>query len=293
WAFCLDQGPRSVGWSIEVKNVPDRLRSLTRTEFVMKSILCAIKLYLIVDAGLWYTHLSHVEYGPTATSFAALPFHQRCLTVYFFGAAGYATIYVQYTLLSIVCVMSGFSEPKRWPDLFGKWRDAYTIRRIWGYVFHSPILITHLQFTSRLSSAAATALRLPRGTRISSNVQLLVGFGLSTSLHFLGDITTGTDLTHPSALFFFVQPFAIMFEDFVIKKINGGRDIKKPSRLTGAALIAVRTLGCCWVFGWFVWTLPLFADPQTRVGLGEDRMIKREWSVIEWVVAAMGRQERD
>lgn len=103
----------------------------------MKSILCAIKLYLIVDAGLWYTHLSHVEYGPTATSFAALPFHQRCLTVYFFGAAGYATIYVQYTLLSIVCVMSGFSEPKRWPDLFGKWRDAYTIRRIWGYVFHS------------------------------------------------------------------------------------------------------------------------------------------------------------
>jgi hypothetical protein len=37
-----------------------------------------------------------------------------------------------YYLLATIAVATGWSDPDTWPDFFGKWSDAYTLRRFWG-----------------------------------------------------------------------------------------------------------------------------------------------------------------
>lgn len=46
------------------------------------------------------------------------------------GVAG--GIALGYFLLSAAMVAIGFSLPRDWPDIYGKWSDSYTIRRFWG-----------------------------------------------------------------------------------------------------------------------------------------------------------------
>ena len=41
-------------------------------------------------------------------------------------------IALQYSLLAAVSVVSGFSQPRDWPEIYGRWADVYTVRRFWG-----------------------------------------------------------------------------------------------------------------------------------------------------------------
>ena len=43
----------------------------------------------------------------------------------------YCTLRLAHSLAAIVAVLCGDS-PARWPPLFGRLRDAYTIRRFWS-----------------------------------------------------------------------------------------------------------------------------------------------------------------
>lgn len=42
------------------------------------------------------------------------------------------TIAMQYSLLAATFVALGISPPRDWPELYGRWSDAYTVRRFWG-----------------------------------------------------------------------------------------------------------------------------------------------------------------
>jgi hypothetical protein len=57
------------------------------------------------------------------------------LNVVGFVTTSYCAINMAYDTIALIAVGSGYSEPKRWPVPFGKWRDSYTVRRFWGYVF--------------------------------------------------------------------------------------------------------------------------------------------------------------
>lgn len=52
-------------------------------------------------------------------------------------ALNYAAIYGgmngYFYALAAISVAVGYSEPEQWPDFYGKWCDAYTLRRFWGY----------------------------------------------------------------------------------------------------------------------------------------------------------------
>lgn len=55
----------------------------------------------------------------------------------FFNVVGYCTLSytslnMTYDVLAFLGVAAGLSEPKHWPVPFGRWRDAYTVRRFWG-----------------------------------------------------------------------------------------------------------------------------------------------------------------
>lgn len=261
WAYALLQSSRSVGWSCQVKGVPDTPEQ-SKSKFIATSLLRCLKYYVILDAGIWYTHQPGFTFGPNATSITAFPFLKRCITVWFQGACGYATINMQYLLLGVVCVALGVSEPKRWPKLFGRVRDAYTVRRFWGNSWHQMLR----RFIGPLTTSLMSFLSIPHGTRLSSNATLLIAFGISSFLHLSGDVAAHIPWKQATAIFFPVQPLAIMAEDLVIEWFNGGRN--KPNRLTGKNLVVVKLLGGIWVFMWFVLTIPLFVDAQMK---GRDR----------------------
>lgn len=44
----------------------------------------------------------------------------------------YYTLNVSYDALALFGVALRLSEPTYWPLPFGRWRDAYTVRRFWG-----------------------------------------------------------------------------------------------------------------------------------------------------------------
>ena len=56
-----------------------------------------------------------------------LAFNCFCFMVAFYG-----TVAVLYDALALASVALGLSESRVWPAAFGRWRDAYTVRRFWG-----------------------------------------------------------------------------------------------------------------------------------------------------------------
>jgi hypothetical protein len=41
---------------------------------------------------------------------------------------------LQHIPPGVFCVATGFYDAKGFPPLFGRWRDAYTLRQFWGSV---------------------------------------------------------------------------------------------------------------------------------------------------------------
>ncbi len=44
----------------------------------------------------------------------------------------YAILKMYYEAASLLAVGLGLGRPEDWPDMFGNWSDAYTLRRLWG-----------------------------------------------------------------------------------------------------------------------------------------------------------------
>ena len=54
------------------------------------------------------------------------------LNVLAYTTKSYCMINILYDLLALLAVGTGCSAPACWPPPFGRWRDAYTVRRFWG-----------------------------------------------------------------------------------------------------------------------------------------------------------------
>jgi len=80
--------------------------------------------------------------GPE-TYLAAVPLLRRVPYVLAQGLMMAGWISAPHSILSLVCVGLVLSSPTLWPDWWGSWGDAYTVRKLWGYVlcqtFHFPI----------------------------------------------------------------------------------------------------------------------------------------------------------
>ena len=82
-----------------------------------------VHLYLRANPGL-----------TTTLSIASRGYILRCLNIIAFCGLVYGFLHCYCCLLAVVAVATNISEPYTWPYPFGNWKDAYTIRRIWGYV---------------------------------------------------------------------------------------------------------------------------------------------------------------
>ena len=135
----------------EVRNVPlfssqDPSYEPTHAVFLRRHFFLLISCYLMLDVlGLGADpEKTKIFFAP-----AMIPFFTRLrqvsgeeLAMRVFGTlgSGLGILCSQqgvYSILALIAVGSGLSEPKYWRPLFGSISDAYTLRRFWRYVASS------------------------------------------------------------------------------------------------------------------------------------------------------------
>jgi len=132
WALSLLATPRGIGWAHEpTAHLPPR-PTASRGKFIASQLLWIIFYTILLDIAL--THgLQNPCYwteGPSFTAFGWWWQMTACVHI----VTLYCSMSGMYAILSIISVATGLHEPRDWPHLFGPLRDAYTVRKCWGYV---------------------------------------------------------------------------------------------------------------------------------------------------------------
>ncbi|KAG1779423.1 membrane bound O-acyl transferase family-domain-containing protein [Suillus placidus] len=251
------QSPRGVGWNYQVNNVPAAPRQ-PRYLFILTSFLraaCHAVLFEVARLYVWYNPAC------SSATVGTRSYGVRCADTIAFIGLTYWGLNAGYFAMAAGSVALGLCEPRMWPDLFGSWRDAYTVRRAWGRTWHQ----TLRWFLAPLGKAIPSVLGFKRGTSGSSYAQIYVAFLLSGLVHTGGDIvlsgSSTSAVTRPffSMPFFFSQAIVITLEDLFIRIAR---------RLGVKDSTWTRALGFVWVAVWFGWCVPGFVENMIRVGGG-------------------------
>lgn len=251
------QSPRGVGWNYQVNNVPAAPRQ-PRHLFILTSSLRAACYTVLFEVARLY-----VWYNPACSSVTVetRSYVARCAdTIAFIGLA-YWGLNASYFAMAAGSVALGLYEPRMWPDLFGSWRDAYTVRRAWGRTWHQTLKWS----LAPLGKAVSSVLGFQRGTPGALYAQVYVAFLLSGLLHTGGDIVLSGSSTSAvsrplfSMPFFFSQAVVITLEDVLIRIAR---------RLGVKDCAWTRALGFVWVAVWFGWCIPGFVENMIRAGGG-------------------------
>jgi len=141
WMVDIAYGVRMIGWVQEPRDCIPRHPPPSRRMFLWKTFL---KLVMnIVTADLMNSALAlspafdYRVHDPTdgpETYLAAVPLLRRVPYVLAWSIGTGASAGAIHNVVALVCVGLGYSSPTLWPDLWGRWRDAYTVRNLWGYV---------------------------------------------------------------------------------------------------------------------------------------------------------------
>jgi len=139
WMLDIAYSVRMVGWVQEPRNcLPPRPPPSRRT-FLRKTFLKLIMNFLITDLATSIMALNPAfdnrAHDPTdgpETYLAAVPLMYRAPYVLTYATGVSISISGMHNALALVCVGFGHSSPTLWPDIWGRWGDAYTVRKLWG-----------------------------------------------------------------------------------------------------------------------------------------------------------------
>ena len=138
WMLSLTFNARLVGWLQEPRDhLPPRPQS-SRRAFLWNTLLKLIINATLLDiTTLVSPQGSTIDFtdGPEAY-LATVPFLHRVPYVLAWGIRARNMVSFPHNIAALVCVGLGGSSPTLWPDMWGRWRDAYTVRNLWGYVRH-------------------------------------------------------------------------------------------------------------------------------------------------------------
>jgi len=141
WVVDIAYSVRMVGWIQQPQNgIPPHPPPSRRT-FLWRTFLKLVINTTIADFARSALALSPTfdrrVHDPTdgpETYLAAVPLLRRVPYVLSYGIMMGTGTSVLHNVLALVCVGLGHSSPTLWPDIWGRWGDAYTVRRLWGYV---------------------------------------------------------------------------------------------------------------------------------------------------------------
>lgn len=117
----------------QVPGVPSPSK-MNRYMFLGCTALRVVTAYLLLDI---------VQYSMQATPFFNDPqpgtsmrsyshAHQLFYMLICFSIP-YGALRFYYYTGAFLAVLTGYSSQEDWPDLFGSWFDAYSVRNMWGY----------------------------------------------------------------------------------------------------------------------------------------------------------------
>ncbi|KAJ3715557.1 membrane bound O-acyl transferase family-domain-containing protein [Lentinula guzmanii] len=307
WVWRAVISLRNVGWNCQAPSLSTARHTASQTgrdrlKFCLSALQQSFFNLLLVDAVQTILQtapfLRNFDTQPGSNdSIRSLPYLQRavCVATWFFG--GYAGIRFYYYTVAFVCVGSGYSEAGDWPKPFGSLKEAYSVRNFWGRTWH--------QFIRRFCISPGTKLAKALGVMPKSLtavfIKLYTTFFVSALMHSLGDYMVGREYVGVSFGFFFLQPFAIMFEEVVkviIRRLGldasstcqlSEHEHSKDQDLDGESLWSLRTgfikaIGYAWVAFWLSATAPLLIDPAMRAGFDREPIIPR--SPTRFIVTA-------
>jgi len=131
WSLKLLATPRGIGWTHQPKHgIPPRPTS-SRRRFILTSLGRVLFNIALIDlTKITITH--NPSFRRTAQPFAEQTLLWRSWCILQFMAMTVPGLTMMYLSLAVASVALGLSEPADWPDLIGKFGDAYTVRRFWG-----------------------------------------------------------------------------------------------------------------------------------------------------------------
>ncbi|KAH7882905.1 membrane bound O-acyl transferase family-domain-containing protein [Phlebopus sp. FC_14] len=276
WVACMSFTPRGVGWNYKVKNVPEAPR-ISRRAFLVVTAIKVLKYLLFLDvAHCW---VRHNPVFSASASIASQGYFVRCINIVAFVGfrMDYYSMNISYLVLAILSVAAGVCEPRSWPNLYGRWRDAYTVRRFWGHTWHQLMR----RWVSSYGKYAARMLGFKSGSQASSYTQLYVGFLVSATAHMFGDVMMTPSILGISLTFFVSQACAITVEDVIIaaaKKVTG---VKRRN-------IWTRAIGYAWVCWWFCYSLSGPFDAMIAYASSPEKFERIAPTMVEKVGKAMG-----
>ncbi|TBU24283.1 membrane bound O-acyl transferase family-domain-containing protein [Dichomitus squalens] len=262
--LCLLRNNRMIGWNVQVSNVPPVKGA--RAQFLLRRTRQLLVAYALADVSESLVRLNRPLYASTSPggsqfSPGVIGHLQKscCMAIWLFMT--YSVLKLYYVFSSIVAVALYASRPEDWPDAFGSWKDAYTVRRLWGRTWHQ----FFRRYFQQFGSVAVDTLRIPRGTFLSSQVQVYVAFAVSGLLHSFGDLANAQTTRAGSFLYFLYNGLAITFEDVVIK-------LAKAFGFTGPTT-TTRWLGYAWVVLWVSLSTPVYVDWMYESGMSSKTVL--------------------
>ncbi|KAJ5097082.1 hypothetical protein N7456_007803 [Penicillium angulare] len=160
-------------------------------------------------------------------------------------------------LASIIFVGLGFHSPSEWPPVFGKMKDAYTLRKLWGTFWHQMLRPT---LTAVSKWITCGVLHLPKPSLLERYTNVFFVFLQSALLHTMLDMVAGIPLEFSGTVpFFTITTLGFMIEDGVqevYKRVTGSN--------TQAISIWKRAVGYTWVISWVGVTATWFVHPNMQ-----------------------------
>lgn len=275
WMLDIAYSDRMVGWVQEPRNClpsrppPSRKTFLWKTslKLIFNLILSDLVTLVLAQNPAFDPRVHDPTDGPE-TYLAAIPILHRVPYIIVLGVRWESGISTLYFTVALVCVGLGGSSPTLWPDIWGRWQDAYTIRNLWGQTWHQRLRPT-VAGLGRL--VANKFFKFPPGTNRSSYVQLYVAFFVSGAIHSAADFTIDKRPVYRSLKFFLLQATVITFEGFLIhvtkrSLLQAGIQLK-PGRVDESWVeTVVKVFGYCWVILWLCLTVPVWMDGASAAG---------------------------
>ncbi|CAP92705.1 hypothetical protein E8E15_002425 [Penicillium rubens] len=258
WALELFSVTRGIGWNWRVAGIPKSPVSTTRFQFAAAQLLRWTAMY----AGL---HLVNVTCQVVSSNPNASPSLPGNLHIYALIVCGFAiTIYSHFAILmlplSALCVglqvgPRSWQDIASWPPNFGSVREAYSIRRFWGYTWHQQLrrqagapgayLISLLP--DSVTTSKQTSVRLARRYSL-----LMMSFVISGLIHACGTYQVTRALGLPLSdggemKYFTLQGMAIIAEDFGCWVLGIDDRGTQPG-------VMRRWMGYAITLSWYVWS---------------------------------------
>ena len=142
WMLDIAHSTRMIGWVQEPQKCFPGRPPPSRKAFLRETFLKLIVNIVIIDLSTsvsarcpaFDSRFPHDSAYSLNTILAVLPFLHHAPYVLAFGVMTAAWLSAVHNIAALAFVGLGHSSPTLWPDMWGHWGDAYTIRKLWGYV---------------------------------------------------------------------------------------------------------------------------------------------------------------